>query len=153
MKTKIFLLASLLAATMVILSCQKDLSLTPEPALEQSMDVNQTSNPVLESSFDDPEPYMDILTNYPDPFYTRTKIKFVISKTSEVTLSVRNMKSELSEKLLHANVNKGVYYKIFGDNKPVGKYEVTLTVDGRSYKEIMTKKSPWDSEPIGDDIY
>jgi hypothetical protein len=152
MKTKNLFLVCLLGATLIMLSCQKDAGLTPEATVEQSMVITKTSIPGLESSLEDPSPYQDILSNYPDPFYTLTNIKFVISKTSEVTLSVRNMKSGLSEKLLHTTVNKGVYYIVFGANKPAGKYEAILKVDGRSYREIMTKKSKWDPEPVHDDV-
>jgi hypothetical protein len=154
MKTKNLFLVCLLGATLMMLSCQKDAGLTPELTVEQSMDVNQNSNPVFESSLEDPSPYLDILSNYPDPFFTFTKIKFVIAKTSEVSLSVVNMETGVGERLFKGTVYKGVYYKIFdGTNKSSGKYMATLIVDGRSYKEIMTKRSKWDPAPVHDTEY
>lgn len=137
----------------MVLSCQKETSLTPELPVEQSMEVTETTIPGLEYSLEDPSPYLDILSNYPDPFYARTKIKFVISKTSRVSLAVVNMESGIGEKLLDGIVYKGVYFKLYdGTNKPSGKYMAILKVDDRSYREIMTKKSKWDSEPVGEDV-
>lgn len=154
MKTKNLFLVCILGATLLMLSCQKETSLIPEPTVEQSMDVFETTIPGLEYSFEEPEPYMDILSNYPDPFYSITRLKFVITKTSRVSLSVVNMETGIGEQLLDGIVNKGVYYKVFdGTNKPTGKYEAILKVDDRSYREIMTKKSKWDPEPVYDTEY
>jgi hypothetical protein len=152
MKTKILFLASLLVATMMMLSCQKDNVLTPELSVDQSMEVTETANPDLLFS-EDTDYDINLLSHYPDPFYSRTKLKFVIRKACHASLSVTNMESGVGEMLFNGNVNKGVYYKIFdASNKPAGRYMATLNVDGRLYKEIMTKKNKWDPEPVGDDI-
>ena len=153
MKTKILILTSALAASIMMFSCQKDESFTPQPSAEQSMDVNGTSTAALQLQTPDSGYYADILTNYPDPFYTRTKIRFVVSKTSTVSLSVKNLDNGISERLFSGTVYKGVYYKVFGDNKPTGNYEVLLTVNGRSYREKMTKKSMFEPEPVGGDDF
>jgi len=154
MKTKIFLLVSLLTATLMMLSCQKDAGLTPELSVEQSVDVSENANPDLLLTTEVPNYDMDLLSNYPDPFYTRTKIKFVIRKKCKASLSVVNLETGIDEELFNGTVNKGVYCKIFdGTNKPAGKYMAKLYVDGTLYKQIMTKKNIWDPEPVGEDIY
>ncbi|HEY9115782.1 MAG TPA: hypothetical protein VIN10_13880 [Bacteroidales bacterium] len=153
MKTKILFLACLLGATVMMLSCQKDADLTPELSVEQSMDVSENANPDLMFSTEDPGYDLDILSHYPDPFYTRTKIKFIIRKTCHASLSVTNMETGIGEKLFSGNVNKGVYFKLYdAANKPAGRYLAVLNIDGRLYKEIMTKKSKWDPAPVGDPI-
>jgi hypothetical protein len=152
MKTNILFLASVLVATVLMLSCQKDLSLNPELSVEQSMDVAENSNTDLMLSSEDPHYDLDILSHCPDPFYTRTKIKFIIRKSCHASLSVTNMQTGIGEKLFSGTVNKGVYYKLYdGTNKPAGKYLVTLNIDGRLYKEIMTKKNINDPVPVGED--
>ena len=154
MKTKLLLIASLLGATLLMLSCQKDNEPLLDDAIENSIDVSQANDPEFLLSEEDPQYDMDILSHRPDPFYTRTKIKFMISKTSDVSLSVINAQTGVGETLFHATVNKGVYYKIFdGTQKQTGRYIAVLNVDGRLYKEFMNKKNITDPNPVGEDNY
>lgn len=152
MKTNILFLAGALAVSMMLLSCQKDTSLNPEFSVEQSADLNDEADQAVMLTTDDPNYDINILSHRPDPFYTYTKIKFIIRKTSKVSLSVTNMETGVGERLFAGTVNKGVYYKLYdGTNKQAGKYLVTLNVDGRLYKEIMTKKNVNDPTPVGED--
>ena len=154
MKTNILFLATVLLSSVLVLSCQKDVSLNPELSVEQTMGIADEPDNALMLASEDPHYDIDILSHNPDPFYTYTKIKFIIRKTSKVSLSVINMQTGLGEKMFSGTVNKGVYYKLYdGTNKSAGKYLVTLDVDGRLYKEIMTKKNINDPMPVGDDDY
>lgn len=81
----------------------------------------------------------ELYQNYPNPFNPVTQIRFALSKTSDVKLSVYNIAGQQVSELLNEKMNAG-YKKIDFDGIRFnsGLYYYTLEVDGVSKTKKMT---------------
>jgi hypothetical protein len=69
--------------------------------------------------------------NYPNPFNSSTQIKFTLPKTSDVRLSVYNIKGEFVKDLIYSKQSKGQYSVTFeAGNLNSGIYYYQLVIDG-----------------------
>jgi hypothetical protein len=76
--------------------------------------------------------------NYPNPFNYSTRIKFDISKTSDVKLKVYNLLGKEVDEIVNSKVSAGSYdYKFVGSELSSGVYLCRLVVDDN---KIDTKK-------------
>ncbi|MBK7253812.1 MAG: T9SS type A sorting domain-containing protein [Ignavibacteria bacterium] len=77
--------------------------------------------------------------NYPNPFNPNTKIRFTITKNSDVTISVYNiLGKEVFNWRSDGNLNKGIYeYEFIPDNLSSGVYIYKLTAksDGNVFSD------------------
>jgi hypothetical protein len=103
------------------LSTRRDRILFRTKLIDTSIDDN--SGNIVESH--------ELYQNYPNPFNPVTQIKFALSKTADVRLSVYNIKGEFVKDLINAKQNKGQHSVIFnaGDLNS-GIYFYRLEVDG-----------------------
>ena len=76
--------------------------------------------------------------NYPNPFNYSTRIKFDISKTSDVKLKVYNLLGKEIDEIVNSKISAGSYdYKFIGSELSSGIYFYRLSGDG---KAINTRK-------------
>ena len=77
--------------------------------------------------------------NYPNPFNPNTKIRFTITKNSDVTISVYNiLGKEVFNYKSDGNLNAGIYeYEFIPDNLSSGVYIYKLTAksDGNVFSD------------------
>ncbi|MFO7810564.1 MAG: T9SS type A sorting domain-containing protein [Candidatus Delongbacteria bacterium] len=74
-----------------------------------------------------------LFQNYPNPFNPDTQIKFALSKTADVNLSVYNNNGQVVSQLASGTMNAGVHAVDFDGSKlNSGIYYYTLEVDGKS---------------------
>lgn len=76
--------------------------------------------------------------NYPNPFNYSTRIKFDISKTSDVKLKVYNLLGKEIDEIVNSKLSRGSYdFRFIGSELPSGVYFCRLVVDDN---KIDTKK-------------
>jgi hypothetical protein len=80
----------------------------------------------------------ELFQNYPNPFNPDTSIKFSLANTSNVSLTVYNVKGEVASKLIEEGQMKAGYYtkQFKASSLTSGIYYYTLRVDNK----VMTKK-------------
>ena len=70
--------------------------------------------------------------NYPNPFNYSTRIKFDISKTSDVKLKVYNLLGKEVDEIVNSKISAGSYdFKFVGSELPSGVYFYRLSADGK----------------------
>ncbi|MCK4980528.1 MAG: T9SS type A sorting domain-containing protein [Candidatus Delongbacteria bacterium] len=80
----------------------------------------------------------ELYQNYPNPFNPVTKIKFDLSKTAVVKLSVYNVKGQFVSELVNGTKNTGRHVVEFDGSKlNSGIYYYALEVDGKSLNRKM----------------
>jgi len=80
----------------------------------------------------------ELYQNYPNPFNPLTQIKFVLDKTSEVKLSVYNVKAQKISELASGVMNAGKHIIEFnGENLNSGVYYCIIKVDGKMQSKRM----------------
>jgi flagellar hook assembly protein FlgD len=78
------------------------------------------------------------LTNYPNPFNPVTQIKFALTKTTEVKLSVYNVNGQKIAELANGVLNAGKHTIEFdGSRLNSGVYYYTLETEGKSLTQKM----------------
>ncbi|MFC2093850.1 T9SS type A sorting domain-containing protein, partial [Bacteroidota bacterium] len=76
--------------------------------------------------------------NYPNPFNYSTRIKFDISKTSDIKLKIYNLLGEEIDEIVNNKLSAGSYdFRFIGSELPSGVYLCRLVVDDN---KIDTKK-------------
>lgn len=76
--------------------------------------------------------------NYPDPFATRTVIRFQIPSREEATLTVRDALGRTVATLINTTLDAGTYEHLFDRGAlPAGVYYTHLSVHGASYTRSM----------------
>jgi len=135
MKTKLFLIVSLLLGGYLLSSCQKDNSVLP--ANKSGAVVKEFT----ENSDDIIDPFgKEHLNNFPDPFKTTTTIEYVVPKSGWVTIYVYNLTERYEIRLVSEFKDAGLYRVMFdGTNHPPGRYLVQLSSAGTRISEPMTK--------------
>lgn len=146
MKTKIFVLASLLLGGLIFTSCQKDNTLIEDHTTEQTF--------AKENYGEDPNPgdsvWFDMLRNYPDPFNYSTRIEYRLTKPAFVRLSVHQVGAGLGVVLDEGVKTKGVHTVLYsGRGLIVGEYVAELMVGGKIARETMTKVTDIDYDGPG----
>lgn len=154
MKTKLILITSLIGAGLIMFSCQKEDELTPATADEKTV-VSENALPAnYQIKEVDPGLQVDPLTNFPDPFFSQTTIKFIVKKEGYVKLSVSKIGSEagaINIVLFDGYKKAGIYSKVLdAQNLPLGEYMAILDVSGTISKELMTKSTNWPANPAGE---
>jgi len=84
----------------------------------------------------------NIVDNYPNPFNNETNIRISLSKYSDITLKIYDMKGRLVTVLANGKYNKGNYKFVFkGHNLASGIYYVVLKTENeiRSHKIVLLK--------------
>jgi hypothetical protein len=139
-------LTILLAGGLLFNSCQKDNDLFNASPTEQSYQKDNYGNP-------HDSVVVDILNNYPDPFYTHTTIEYRLKKMSWVKLTVYNENSGFGTLLMHEIQQKGVHtYEFDGSGMAEGEYVIELKLSGGQIAiEKMVKEDPPSAE-IGEEL-
>ena len=76
--------------------------------------------------------------NYPNPFNPSTKIKFDLSKSSNVKLAVYDVQGKLVQTLVEGNLTAGSYQTEWtAKNNPTGIYFYRLETDGNVFSKRM----------------
>jgi flagellar hook assembly protein FlgD len=79
-----------------------------------------------------------LFQNYPNPFNPVTQIKFALTKTAEVKLSVYNIGGQKVAELANGSRQAGVHTVDFdGSRLNSGVYYYTLEVDGKNITRNM----------------
>ena len=134
MKTKILVFAALLIGGLILTSCSKDNALIEDNAFAQT----------AKDQYDEyPDPYwVDMLSNYPDPFNFSTTIEFKLNRPCLVTLSVYKEGSNVETVILEGLKTKGTHSVVFsGKGLEDGKYFAELRIGDKVAIEEMTKVS------------
>ncbi len=80
----------------------------------------------------------ELYQNYPNPFNNETKIKFSLNESSEVELSIFNIKGELVESLVQGKYGKGIHSVNFrAEGLTSGIYYYNLNINN---EVVATKK-------------
>lgn len=89
---------------------------------------------------------IDLFQNYPNPFNPRTKIRYNVSVSSNVTINIYNINGQLMHTLVNGNHNPGEYEADFDFNNTAGNfssgvYFYSLVSDNKTItrKMILTK--------------
>lgn len=131
MKTRNFLIVTLLIGAVAFTSCSKDNSIQPA-----SNDVAMKSDQTGEIWTIDEDP----LSNSPDPFVDKTTIKYRLNKAGYVRLSISGEDFNSITVLVNAHQEAGVYsYEFDGSDLPAGDYLILLRHDDKTIKEQMRK--------------
>ena len=149
MKTKLFLLTSLLSGGILFVSCQKDNEMAPAENQEETLALDNAAN-LMKSDLIEPKDdlYADPLSVYPNPFVNQTSIQFRVIRTNRVTLTVYHENGISIRCLYDGYLQKGVYKKVFdATDLPAGIYVAELKLGDRVCKEIMIKKNKMDPMP------
>ncbi len=81
---------------------------------------------------------VSLYQNYPNPFNPVTQIKFDLTGTSNVRLSVFNVSGQLVSELTNKTMNAGSHtFEFDGSRLNSGVYYYTLEVNGKSYTQKM----------------
>lgn len=133
MKTKILVFTALLIGGLIFTSCKKDNELLNDNsyALNDAKTTSDTPDTV----------WVDIMTNYPDPFYGSTTIEYRLDRMTWVKLSVYSENSGFGTILVHEIQEKGIHTYNFGAaGLEPGDYIAELKINNKIVKEVMTKK-------------
>ena len=140
MKTKVLALACLISLGLIAMSFT-----TEKETVKQNQTEQQTLITDINVLYDDVKGDIIIgnkirMTNYPDPFLTRTTIEYELVLTTNVFLLVEN--ADGTETLLvNGTQERGVHKVLFNaKGKKAGKYVARLITDYSSATEVMTKK-------------
>jgi hypothetical protein len=137
MKTMVYVITLLIGLAFLAVSCQKDNGVVP---------FGSDNNPNAEDAYkaEDPGNIWNIdassVTNLPDPFSSKTVIKYKVNRSAYVTLVVTGPDQQSIDYLVSRFHRPGVY-KVGYDasGKTNGKYMATLKVGNRIVKKEMTK--------------
>ena len=141
MKTKLFLLASLISTGLIFTACQKNNELTPDSSFEQSAPASNAAfiqkNELPGSSVIDDR---ISLSNWPDPFYTTTSINFKLKRRTSVRLYVHEVRTGKVIFLFEGVRPAGSHSVTFdaSDMMP-GEFVAELITHTYTEKDVMTK--------------
>lgn len=111
---------------------------TPETGLRPAVITNADESlnfkkPVLKN-----ENNLRLYQNYPNPFNPSTKISFILTKPSDVNLSVYDVSGKLVGQLVNGFINSGRHEAEWNAvNYPSGTYIYVLRSEGKVEKKIM----------------
>lgn len=152
MKTKVFLFTAMFIGGLLFSSCTKDNALIEDCAFAK----NESTQLLSEDPGPDPDPVVDPMTNYPDPFINSTTIEYVLVQTAHIRLTVHNDQTGLVQILVNGLQSKGKHFIEFETSgMPAGQYIAKLVIGDKEYVEVMTKKnvkSFKDDPNIGSDL-
>ena len=148
MKTKLFLITSLIFAGIIFSSCQKDNELTAEKSFEDSALPGDRPEPALIDFGGLSDIYDEIeIMNYPDPFVDETKIVYFLNKDTFVRLNVHEVNSGRVTPLFEGVQPRGRHVVLFDAKGQLpGIYIAELFTDAYTAKEVMIKVD----EELGD---
>ena len=148
MKTKQFLIASLISTGLIFAACLSENELNAQNSTSQTkvntMQYDQSNGDVASLSNVNGPVHM---TNYPDPFYNVTYIKYAISFPSHIRLTVYESSTGRKTLLYEGPQVTGTHYIAFRPESELnleGKFIAELITQQASVKEVMIKLVPID---------
>ena len=141
MKTKLFLIASLISTGLIFTACQKDNELNPDSSLEQSVTVSGAADVAkIDGSIDSQLKYGIRLTNFPDPFVDKTYIRISLQKPTWFRLYVHELSTGKATLLFEGFKRQGKHEIVFdATNWLPGEYVAELISGKVIVKEKMFK--------------
>ena len=148
MKTKQFLIASLISTGLIFAACLSENELNAQNSTSQTkvntMQYDQSNGDAASLSNVNGPIHM---TNYPDPFYSVTYIKYALSFPSHISLIVYESGTGRMTLLYEGPQVSGTHYIAFRPENELnsqGQYIAELITQTASVKEVMIKLAPAD---------
>jgi len=148
MKTKHFLIASLVFTGLLFTACQKDKELAPEETWVQSGVTDDEKDPAF-IDFGGSSDIIDEIEimNYPNPFVHSTTIVYYLNKVTFVRLNVIEVNGGRATLLFEGHQPPGRHSAVFNAKGQLpGEYIAELYTDAYTAKEVMFKVE----EELGD---
>lgn len=138
MKTKLLAIACLISLGMIAMSFTTEKETVKQNQTEQQTLITNT-NVLYDDVPGDIISNKLSMTNYPDPFLTRTTIEYELVISTSVLLYVENADGTITL-LVNGTQERGVHKILFYTKGKAGKYIANLITEYSSATEEMTKK-------------